>query len=76
MTKVTYQPLISGRWRTEMQNELSEFYGEDIMRWIDRHRTSYDFTWQMVASRIASDTGYRLSPTTLARWMAYERNGR
>jgi hypothetical protein len=73
---MTQERQARSRYRTGMQKELSEFYNEDIMRWIDRHRTSYDMTWHEISSRITSDTGYRLSPHTYARWMAFERNGR
>lgn len=64
------------RSRTAMQKELSEFYGEDIMKWIDYHQAQYGWSWRTIAYKIAGDTGYMLAPTTYARWMAYERNGR
>lgn len=76
MTKINYRPLVDGRWRTEMQVELSEFYGDDIMQWIEFHRSQYGWSWHTVSAQICKDTGYRLSPHTYARWMAYERNGR
>lgn len=76
MTKTYYPPLVDGRRRTEMQIELSQFYEQDIMGWIEYHQSQYGWSWRTIATRIYESTGYRLAPTTYARWMAYELNGR
>lgn len=72
--KSQYRTFVNGRWRTEMQINLSEFYDEDIMRVIKRWRDS--MSWREIHSKIYLDTGYSVASTTLARWMSYERNGR
>lgn len=64
------------RGRTEMQKELTEYFGEDIMQWLTRERELYGRTWRSLSDGIYNSTGYRVKHTTLARWMSYERNGR
>jgi hypothetical protein len=64
------------RSRTEMQTNLSDFYNEDIMRMLAFWREHEGMSWRRIAIMIGDDTGYRVQPTTLARWMSYERTGR
>jgi transposase-like protein len=74
--KSQYRTFVNGRWRTEMQINLSEYYDEDIMSRIVWWREHDNMSWREIHSKIYLDTGYRVASTTLARWMSYERNGR
>lgn len=61
--------------RTQLQTELTDFYGEDVMRVIERWRSAR-ISYRRMSGMIYDDTGYRVKPATIARWAAYERNGR
>lgn len=69
---------MTARSRTEMQKELTNFYNEDIMLWIKRQQTEGGtrMTYRQLSQRIADDTGYRIQPQTIARWVSYEKSGR
>lgn len=60
---------------TSMQNELSTFYEQDVCRWIQVRQLA-GMTYVQISIQIQQDTGWRVKPTTLQRWMSYWRNGR
>ncbi len=60
---------------TSLQDELTKFYEQDVCRWI-KEQQKRGRTYREISITIASDTGWRIQPTTLARWMSYWRNGR
>jgi hypothetical protein len=58
-----------------MQNELSGYVGCDVMEWIKHRQVEYGNTYPEIAGML-SESGWEIKPTTVQRWVSFERNRR
>lgn len=67
---------MSTEYRTKLQQDLSDYYGEDIKGLLTYWVQHCNYSYRTIADRIRQETGYLIKPTTISRWYFYWRTGR